>query len=148
LRCAARIFEGTATIRTWLKTQAEARGKRVKLPPEIKISQEKLRRFGVSQDFTAEIATAQDLYHKLRGMRDAVAHFLIEREGVDIHVYLAEGAQHSFLDAFANVVRGVLDVLPAIRKFRESQIATLLVRLPVTAPVPAVLAGSHEGTPC
>ena len=26
-------------------------------------------------------------------LRDAIAHFLIEREGSDVHVYLAEGVQ-------------------------------------------------------
>lgn len=27
-------------------------------------------------------------------LRDAIAHFLIERDGADVHVYLAEGAQY------------------------------------------------------
>lgn len=93
LLCAARIFEGTGTIRKWLKAQAEKRGKQPKLPPEIKVSEDQLLRFGLAPEFVQGISTAQDLYHKLRDMRDAIAHFLIEREGADIHVYLAEGAQ-------------------------------------------------------
>jgi hypothetical protein len=93
LLCAARIFEGTGTIRKWLRDQAEARGKQVRLPSEIKVTEDQLRRFGLAPEFTQGISTAQDLYHKLRDMRDAIAHFLIEREGADVHVYLAEGAQ-------------------------------------------------------
>ena len=41
----------------------------------------------------AGVRAAQHLYHKILDFRDAIAHFLIEREGADIHVYLAEGAQ-------------------------------------------------------
>jgi hypothetical protein len=93
LLCAARIFEGAGTIRKWLRAQAEARGKVAKLPPEIKVTQDELRKFGLTPEFAQGIATAQDLYHKLIDMRDAIAHFLIEREGADVHVYLAEGRQ-------------------------------------------------------
>jgi hypothetical protein len=126
LLCAARIFEGTATIRKWLKTQAEARGKQVKLPPEIKIGQEELRRFGLSPEFTAGIATAQDLYHKLRDMRDAVAHFLIEREGADIHVYLAEGAQlQMYSTASAALLHYAHLSLEALRMFYVDNVGTM-----------------------
>jgi hypothetical protein len=93
LLCAARMFEGTGTIRKWLRQQCEERGIQVKLPPEIEVEEEHLRRFGLEPQFVAGVRTAQDLYHKLQVLRDAIAHFLIEREGADIHVYLAEGAQ-------------------------------------------------------
>lgn len=94
LLCAARIFEGTGTIRKWLRAEVERRGKQVKLPPEVKVSEDQLVRFGMAREVAAGIVTAQDLYHKLKDMRDAVAHFLIERDGADVHVYLAEGAQY------------------------------------------------------
>jgi hypothetical protein len=94
LLCAARIFEGTGTIRKWLRAQTEARGKTAKLPPEVKVSEEQLVRYGLATEFVKGITTAQDLYHRLKDMRDAIAHFLIERDGADVHVYLAEGAQY------------------------------------------------------
>jgi hypothetical protein len=93
LLCAARMFEGTGTIRKWLRQQCEERGIQVKLPSEIQVDEQHLRRFGLEPQFVTGVRTAQDLYHKLRDLRDAIAHFLIEREGADIHVYLAEGAQ-------------------------------------------------------
>ena len=94
LLCAARIFEGSGTIRKWLKTQAEARGMQVKLPSEVRVDEEQLVRMGMAKDFVAGVVTAQDLYHRLKNMRDAIAHFLIERDGADVHIYLAEGAEY------------------------------------------------------
>lgn len=93
LLCAARIFEGTATIRKWLKEQCIDRRIEPKLPPEIQIDHDQMRRLGLDPAAMGEIRTAQDLYHKCIDLRDAIAHFLIERDGADVHVYLAEGAQ-------------------------------------------------------
>jgi hypothetical protein len=93
LLCAARMFEGTGAVRKWLRQQCEERRIQAKLPPEIQVSEEDLRKFGLDQQFMTEVRTAQDLYHRLRDLRDAIAHFLIERDGADVHVYLAEGAQ-------------------------------------------------------
>jgi hypothetical protein len=93
LLCAARIFEGTASVRKWLKQQCEARRISTKLPGEVEIDQDQLIRFGLDPNFIADIKTAQDLYHKAKDFRDAIAHFLIEREGADVHVYLAEGTE-------------------------------------------------------
>jgi hypothetical protein len=82
-----------ATIRKWLRQQCEEHSIQAKLPPEIQIGEKELLKFGLDQQFATGVQTAQDLYHKLRDLRDAIAHFLIERDGADIHVYLAEGAQ-------------------------------------------------------
>ena len=87
------MFEGTGAVRKWLRQQCEERRIQAKLPPEIQVSEEDLRKFGLDQQFMTEVRTAQDLYHRLRDLRDAIAHFLIERDGADVHVYLAEGAQ-------------------------------------------------------
>jgi hypothetical protein len=75
LLCAARIFEGTNTIRRYLKDLLEARGKDVKMPTKIKVDQEQLVRFGLDRKFVEGITTAQGLYEKLRDVRDATAHF-------------------------------------------------------------------------
>ena len=93
LLCAARMFEGTGTIRKWLREQCEARGIKERLPAEVQVDEGYLRRVGLEPQFISGVRTAQDLYHKLKDLRDAIAHFLIEREGADMHVYLAEGAQ-------------------------------------------------------
>jgi hypothetical protein len=93
LLCAARIFEGTATIRKWLKKQCLDRKIEPRLPGEIQVDPDQLKRFGLNPSAMGEIRTAQDLYHEFRDLRDAIAHFLIERDGADVHVYLAEGPQ-------------------------------------------------------
>jgi hypothetical protein len=118
LLCAARIFEGTNTIRKYLKDQLVARGKDVKMPTKIKVDQEQLVRFGLDRSFVEGVTTAQGLYEKLRDMRDAVAHFLIEREGADIHVYLAEGAQlHAYSTAAAALLHYAHLTLEELRLF-------------------------------
>ncbi len=64
------------------------------------------------------VTTAQALYEKLRDMRDAIAHFLIEREGADIHVYLAEGAQlHAYSTAAAALLYYAHLTLEELRLF-------------------------------
>lgn len=118
LLCAARIFEGTGTIRKWLRAQAEARGKDAKLPAEVNVSEEQLLRYGLAPEFVKGIKTSQDLYHKLRDMRDAIAHFLIERDGADVHVYLAEGAQyHMYSTASAALLHYAHLSLEALRMY-------------------------------
>jgi len=93
LLCGARMFEGTGTIRKWLKQQCKERDVVEKMPSEIHVDPEFLRRVGLEPRFVAGVRTAQDLYHKLQDLRNGIAHFLIEQEGADMHVYLAEGAQ-------------------------------------------------------
>ena len=118
LLCAARMFEGTGTIRKWLKQQCEERGVQVKLPPEIQVVEEHLTRFGLQPQFVNGIHTAQDLYHKLAHLRDAIAHFLIQRDEADIHVYLAEGAQlHIYSTAAAALLHYAHLSLEELRVF-------------------------------
>jgi len=93
LLCAARMFEGTAAIRKWLREQCQEHGVHDRLPSEIQVDEKQLKKFGLEPPLISGVRTAQDLYHKLRDLRDAIAHFLIERDGGDLHVYLAEGAQ-------------------------------------------------------
>jgi hypothetical protein len=93
LLCATRMYEGTTSIRKWLREKCVERNVQERLPPDPEISPERLLRFGFDPDFAKGIRKVQDLFHRLKDMRDAVAHFLIEREGSDLHVYLAEGAE-------------------------------------------------------
>jgi hypothetical protein len=51
-------------------------------------------------------------------MRDAIAHFLIERDGADMHVYLAEGAQyHMYSTAAAALLHYAHLSLEGLRMF-------------------------------
>ena len=93
LLCAARMYEGTTSIRKWLKERCIERGVKDKLPSDPDVNQEELIKFGFDPEFVKGIRKVQDLFHKLKDMRDAIAHFLIERDGADLHVYLAEGIE-------------------------------------------------------
>jgi len=93
LLCAARMYEGTASIRKWLKERCVERNIQEKLPSDPDVDPNELRGFGFDEDFTQGIRKVQHLFHRLKDMRNAIAHFLIEHEGSDLHVYLAEGAE-------------------------------------------------------
>lgn len=93
LLCAARMYKGTTSIRKWMKERCVERNIQDRLPPDPDVDPNELLRFGFDQTFAEGIRKVQDLFHRLKDMRDAIAHFLIEREGSDLHVYLAEGAE-------------------------------------------------------
>lgn len=88
------------------------------MPTKMKVDQEQLIRFGLARRFVEGVTTAQGLYEKLRDVRDAIAHFLIEREGADIHIYLPEGAQlHAYSTAAAALLHYAHLALEELRLF-------------------------------
>lgn len=93
LLCACRIYEGINQVRRWMHEQCEARNIEARLPPDAAIDRDDLLRLGFVPDFIGGVRTAADLFARLRDARDAIAHFLIEREDANVHVYLAEGVQ-------------------------------------------------------
>lgn len=126
LLCAARMHEGTNSIRKWLKEQCAVRRITDKLPSEHPVDPQDLQGFGFTQEFVASIRTAQDLFHKLRYMRDAIAHFLITHDGRDMHVYLADGQalQHYSICAAAMLHYAHL-TLEELRLFYTSKIGAI-----------------------
>jgi hypothetical protein len=123
LLCAARMYEGTNSIRKWLKEQCAQRKIDAKLPADPRIEKEDLLRFGFAEEFTVGIRTAQDLFHRLKDMRNAIAHFLIERDGADIHVYLADGPQlHQYSISAAALLHYAHLTLSELRHFYTSKI--------------------------
>jgi hypothetical protein len=117
------MYEGTNSIRKWLKEQCLQRKIDAKLPSDPRINKEELMRFGFVEEFTLQIRTAQDLFHKLKDMRDAIAHFLIERDGSDLHVYLADGLQlHQYSVSAAAMLHYARLTLSELRSFYISTI--------------------------
>jgi hypothetical protein len=118
LLCAARMYEGTNTVRKWIKERCVERGIQDRLPSDPPVTQEELKEFGFAPETIHGVRTTQDLFHKLRDMRDAIAHFLIEREAGDVHVYLAEGAE---LERYATAAVALLhyahNALESLRRF-------------------------------
>ena len=91
--CACRMYEGINRMRRWLREQSQALNVQARLPADVAVDRNELLRLGFVPDYVQEIRSAADLFAKLRDARDAIAHFLIEREDADIHVYLADGGQ-------------------------------------------------------
>lgn len=118
LLCAARMYEGTNTIRKWMKDRCIELGIQDRLPSDPRVTQEELKEFGFAPETIQGVKTTQDLFHKLKDMRDAIAHFLIERESGDVHVYLAEGAE---LERYATAAVALLhyahNALESLRRF-------------------------------
>jgi len=123
LLCAARMYEGTNTVRKWMKERCVERGIQDKLPSDPPVTQEELKEFGFSTEIIQGVKTTQDLFHRLKDMRDAIAHFLIEREGADVHVYLAEGAE---LERYATAAVALLhyahNALESLRRFYTAKL--------------------------
>ena len=93
LLCAYRIYEGVNEIRRWLRQECQNRKIEARLPPDATINTNELLRIGFVPDFVNGIRTAADLFARLQDSRDAIAHFLIQRKGANVHVYLADGPQ-------------------------------------------------------
>jgi hypothetical protein len=73
---------------------------------------------GFEPAFVSGIKRAADLFNRLGDMKDAIAHFLVERDGTESHVYLAEGAQLSMYAMGASaLLRYAHRVLDELRLF-------------------------------
>lgn len=93
LLCAYRIYDGVNEIRRWLREQCQARNIETRLPGVATVDREELLRLGFVPEFVEGLRTVADLFDRLRDTRDAIAHFLIERDEANIHVYLSDGGQ-------------------------------------------------------
>jgi hypothetical protein len=91
LLCAARIFEGSGSIRKWIKEEAERRGIAVTMPKIPKVDLNFVKGLGVPAELLQNVANVQDLYGKFTDMRNAIAHFLLDKGEPTSHVYLADG---------------------------------------------------------
>jgi hypothetical protein len=98
LLCAWKMYEGTNRIRRWIREECERRHINDRMPPDPEVDAQELIRFGLDPLFVEGIRHAGDLFAKLGDQRDAIAPFLIEREGEESHVYVADGRQ---LQAYA-----------------------------------------------
>lgn len=93
LLCAYRIHDGINEIRRWLRAQCKSRSINTRLPSAASIDQKELLRLGFVPDFVKGVRTVADLFDRMRSTRDAIAHFLIERGEINIHVNLSDGRQ-------------------------------------------------------
>jgi len=93
LVCGWKIYEGFGRLRGRVRRECRKRNISAKPPTDPTITKQELLDFGFNPDFIAGIASAKDLFEKLRETRDAISHFLIKTPQGESHVYLADGAQ-------------------------------------------------------
>jgi hypothetical protein len=123
LLCAWKMYEGTDRIRRWIRQESEQRGINDRMPPDPEIDPEELIRFGFDAVFVQGIRCARDLFSRLGDQRDAIAHFLIERDGAESHVYVADGRQlHAYAVGSAALLRYAHRVLEELRLFSSQRI--------------------------
>ncbi len=90
--CACRVYEGTNSIRKWLKQQCERFQITEKLPSDPEVDPKDLENFRFPKEFAEGVRTAADLFQKrFSDLRNAIAHFLIEGDEGTSHIYLADG---------------------------------------------------------
>jgi len=118
LLCAWKMYEGSDRIRKWIRQQCKQRGISERMPPDPTIAPEELIKFGFDGDFVKGITCARDLFSRLGDQRDAIAHFLIEREGAESHVYVADGQQlRAYAVGSASLLRYAHRLLEDLRLF-------------------------------
>lgn len=93
LLCAWKVYEGIGRIRRFLREKATEFGVQERLPPEPAVDREELLRLGFQPQFLEGIRTANDLFGRMTELRNGIAHFLIDADGQESQVYLADGGQ-------------------------------------------------------
>jgi hypothetical protein len=91
LLCAFRIYDGTTEIRRWLRQQCDEHHIEERMPGDPEVDAAELRGLGYEAEVINGIRRARDLFERFREHRNAIAHFLVEGEQVQAHVYLADG---------------------------------------------------------
>lgn len=118
LLCAWKMYEGTNRLRRWLREQCVERNIVDRLPSDPEVDPQELIRMGFDATFVSGVRRAADLFDRLGDARGAIAHFLIEREGDENHVYLADG-RHLMMYAIgaSALLRYAHRVLEELRMF-------------------------------
>lgn len=118
LLCAWKIYEGTNQLRRWIRGRCEERGVTERMPSDPDVDPQELINIGFDATFAAGIRKAGDLFNRLADHRNAIAHFLIDRDGTESHVYVADGRQLSVYAAgAAALLRYAHRVLDDLRLF-------------------------------
>lgn len=104
LLCAYRLYDGTSWTRRWLRQEAQRLGIEASLPSDPRIEPGELESMGLPKEFADGVQKANELFAKLRETRNGIAHFLIEVDEREAHVYLAEGAAFQHYSIAATVL--------------------------------------------
>lgn len=123
LLCAWKMYEGTNRIRRWIREECERRRINDQMPSDPEVDPQELIRLGLDATFVEGIRHARDLFEKMREQRNAIAHFLIERDEGESHIYVADGRQlHAYAIGAAALLRYAHRVLEELRLFCSRRI--------------------------
>ena len=123
LLCACRAYEGTNEIRHWIKDRCTQYGIEDRMPGDPTIDTAELKRMGFSPEFYKDIRTAANLFERLRKHRNGIAHFLIEGEQRQAHVYLASGEMvHEYSLGAAVLLRYAARIIKDLHHFYTVQL--------------------------
>lgn len=89
--CAFRIYDGTTEIRRWLRGQCEQHRIADRMPAHPEVTAGELLELGFAPEAVNGVRRARDLFERFRDHRNSIAHFLVEGEQGQAHVYLADG---------------------------------------------------------
>jgi hypothetical protein len=122
LLCAWKMYEGTNRIRRWIREECDRRRINERMPADPEVNAEELIALGLQPNFVEGIRHAGDLFAKLKDQRDAIAHFLTEREAQESHVYVADGqALQAYAVGSSALLRYAHRVLEDLRLFCNRQ---------------------------
>jgi hypothetical protein len=93
LLCAYRAYDGVAWIRRWVRETCDRFNVVARMPGDPVVDVGSLVRMGFSNEFCTGIRTANDLFGRLRDLRDGIAHFLAGDRQAEGHTYIASGEQ-------------------------------------------------------
>jgi hypothetical protein len=91
LLCAWKMYEGTSRLRRELHERCVQKKIVDRLPPDPDVDPQELIRIGLDPTSVSGIKKAADLFNLMAVHRNAIAHFLIEKDGNEGQVYLADG---------------------------------------------------------
>lgn len=118
LLCACRVYEGTNWIRRWIRDRCTQFGIDERMPRDPTVDVAELARMGFTPQFCEGIRTAADLFERLREHRNGIAHFLIEGEQGEAHIYVARGEViHEYSLGAAVLLRYAARVINDLHRF-------------------------------
>ncbi|MGO9211544.1 MAG: hypothetical protein ACLPXM_11555 [Terriglobales bacterium] len=137
LLCAWKMYEGTGRIRRWIREECERRGIDERQPGDPEVDRDQLVRMGLKAEFANGITHAGQLFERLAEQRHAIAHFLIERDEGEAHVYLADGfGLQAYAIGAAVLLHYAHRVLESLRLFCIQHLPMLMRGGPMILPMP------------
>jgi hypothetical protein len=129
LLCAFRIYDGTTEIRRWLRERCEQHRIQDRMPADPAVTTAELVGLGFAPESVNGIRRARDLFERFRNHRNAIAHFLVEGEQGQAHVYLADGLMiRTYSVAAAGLLKYAHQTLRELRMFYTTHLEPILMR--------------------